>query len=174
MDPRYRDVKSTDIPEVTLPGGASVRIIAGAVGKIRGPVRDIVIDPEYLDVSLPIGAEFVHPTKPGHTVVAYVIEGQACFSGEERALSYDFEPASYFDLERQPTLGNYSVILFDDGDRIEMPAADAPTRFLLFSGRPLREPVAWQGPIVMNTQEELRTAFREFRAGTFIKHAEPA
>ena len=174
MDPRYRDVKSADIPEVTLPGGASIRIIAGAVGKTRGPVRDIVIDPEYLDVSLPVGAEFVHPTKPGHTVVAYVIEGQACFSSEDRALSYDFEPASYFDLERKPTLGNYSVILFDDGDRIEMPAADAPTRFLLFSGRPLREPVAWQGPIVMNTQEELRTAFREFRAGTFIKHAEPA
>ncbi len=174
MDPRYRDIPASDIPEVALPGGTTVRIIAGRVGRTRGPVKDIVIDPEYLDVSVPAGASFSHPTKPGHTVVAYVIEGQGCFSRGERAPSYDFEPASYFDLERPPTLGNYSVILFDDGDRIEVPAGDAPFRFLLFSGRPLREPVAWQGPIVMNTQEELRTAFREFRAGTFIRHPRPA
>ena len=174
MDPRYRDVRSADIPEVALPGGTTVRIIAGQVGKARGPVGDIVIDPEYLDVSVPAGASFSHPTKPGHTVVAYVIEGQGCFAGGERAPSYDFEPASYFDLERAPTLGNYSVILFDDGDRVEVPASDATVRFLLFSGRPLREPVAWQGPIVMNTQEELRTAFREFRSGTFIRRPKAA
>jgi redox-sensitive bicupin YhaK (pirin superfamily) len=170
MDPRYRDVKRTDIPEVALLGGVTVRVICGTVGKTRGPVRDIVIDPEYLDVSMPPGAEFVHPTKLGHTVLAYVFEGQGCFSGETKPSSYDVEPASYFDLGRKPFLGDHSVILFGDGGLIKVATTDSPVRFLLMAGRPLGEPVAWQGPIVMNTQEELRTAFREYRAGTFIKH----
>jgi len=170
MDPRYRDVKRTDMPEVALPGGVTVRVICGTVGKVRGPVRDIVIDPEYLDVSMPPGAEFVHPTKSGHTVLAYVFEGRGCFAGDAKPSSYNIEPASYFDLERKPFLGDHSVILFDDGGRIKVATTDSSVRFLLIAGRPLGEPVAWQGPIVMNTQEELRTAFREYRAGTFIKH----
>lgn len=170
MDPRYRDVRKADIPEVALPGGVIARVICGTVGKTRGPVRDIVIDPEYLDVSMPPGAEFAHPTKPGHTVLAYVFEGEGCFSGEAGPDSYAVEPASYFDLERKPFLGDHSVILFSDGGRVAVTTAGSPVRFLLVSGRPLREPVAWQGPIVMNTQEELRTAFREYRAGMFIKH----
>jgi len=174
MDPRYRDVKTADIPEVTLPGGATVRVICGTVGKTRGPVRDIVIDPEYIDASMPPGAEFVHPTRPGHTVLAYVFEGQGCFSAEAGPESYEVEPASYFDLERKPFLGDHSVILFGDGDRIRVTTTDSSVRFLLIAGRPLGEPVAWQGPIVMNTQDELRTAFREYRAGTFIKHPRPA
>ncbi len=172
MDPRYRDVTRTDIPEVALPGGVTVRVVCGTVGKTRGPVRDIVIDPEYLDVSMPPGTGFVHPTKPGHTVLAYVFEGQGCFSGEADP-SYAVEPASYFDLERKPFLGDHSVVLFGDGDRIKVATTDSAIRFLLIAGRPLGEPVAWQGPIVMNTQEELRTAFREYRAGTFIKHPKP-
>jgi redox-sensitive bicupin YhaK (pirin superfamily) len=170
MDPRYRDVKRADIPEAALPGGVTVRVICGIVAKTRGPVRDIVIDPEYLDVSMPAGARFTHPAKPGHTVFAYIIEGQGCFSGDAKTSSYKVEPASYFDLERTPFLGNRAVVLFGDGDRVEVSTDDAPVRFLLVSGRPLGEPVAWQGPIVMNTQEELRTAFREYRDGTFIKH----
>jgi len=173
MDPRYRDVRNADIPEVSLPGGVAARVICGAVGKTRGPVRDVVIDPEYIDVSMPRRAEFVHPTKPGHTVIAYVFEGEACFSDEPGLSSYDVEPASYFDLERKSVQGNNSVILFGDGDRVHIATMDSPVRFLLMSGRPLGEPVAWQGPIVMNTQEELRTAFREYRAGTFIKHTKP-
>jgi redox-sensitive bicupin YhaK (pirin superfamily) len=171
MDPRYRDVKRADIPEVALPGGVTVRVICGTVGRARGPVRDIVIDPEYIDVAVPPGAAFIHPTKPGHRVLAYVFEGQACFSDEPGLSSYDVEPASYFDLERKPFPGDNSVIFFGDGGRIRVTTADSAVRFLLISGRPLGEPVAWQGPIVMNTQEELRTAFREYRAGTFIKHA---
>jgi redox-sensitive bicupin YhaK (pirin superfamily) len=170
MDPRYRDVKRADIPEAALPGGVTVRVICGTVAKTRGPVRDIVIDPEYLDVSMPAGTRFAHPAKPGHTVFAYIIEGQGCFSGNAKASSYKVEPASSFDLEHTPFLGDHAVVLFGDGDRVEVSAADAPVRFLLVSGRPLGEPVAWQGPIVMNTQEELRTAFREYRDGTFIKH----
>jgi redox-sensitive bicupin YhaK (pirin superfamily) len=137
MDPRYRDVKRTDIPEVSLPGGVAVRVICGTVGKTRGPVRDIVIDPEYLDVAMPPGAEFVHQTKPGHTVLAYVFEGQGCFSDEPGLSSYDVEPASYFDLERKPFLGDHSVILFDDGGRIKVATTDSSVRFLLIAGRPL-------------------------------------
>jgi len=174
MAPRYRDVRKADIPEVALPGGVTARVICGTVGTTRGPVRDIVIDPEYLDVSVPRQAEFVHPTKPGHTVIAYVIEGQGCFSGEVGLSAYDIEPASYFDLERKSFQGDRAVILFDDGGRIKVTTSDSSVRFLLVSGRPLGEPVAWQGPIVMNTQEELRTAFREYRAGTFVKHVRPA
>jgi quercetin 2,3-dioxygenase len=170
MDPRYRDVKKADIPEVALPGGVTARIICGTVGKARGPVQDIVIDPEYIDVAMPPQAEFVHPTKPGHTVLAYVFEGQGGFSDEAGLSAYDIEPASYFDLERKSFLEDHSVILFGDGDRIKVTTTDSSVRFLLMAGRPLKEPVAWQGPIVMNTQEELRTAFREYRAGTFIKH----
>lgn len=171
MDPRYRDVKRADIPEVKMPGGVTARVICGAVGKTRGPVRDIVIDPDYIDVAMPPGTEFVHPTKPGHTVLAYIFEGEACFSDEPGLSSYDVEPASYFDLERRPFLGDASVILFGDGSRLKVTTTDSPVRFLLMSGRPLGEPVAWRGPIVMNTQEELQAAFREYRAGTFIKPA---
>ena len=174
MDPRYRDVKKADIPEAALPGGVTARVICGTVGKIRGPVRDIVIDPEYIDVSMPAGAEFAHPTKPGHTVLAYIFEGEACFSGEAGPASYAVEPVSYFDLERKPFQGDHSVVLFGDGGRVAVTTSGSPVRFLLVSGRPLKEPVAWQGPIVMNTQEELKTAFREYRAGTFIKHRQAA
>ena len=174
MDPRYRDVKKADIPEVALPGGVTARVICGTIGAARGPVRDIVIDPEYIDVAMPPRTEFVHPTKPGHTVLAYVFEGQGCFSDEPGLSAYDVEPASYFDLERTPFQGDHSIILFGDGSRIRVAAAESPVRFLLISGRPLGEPIAWQGPIVMNTQEELRTAFREYRAGTFIKHQKPS
>ncbi len=174
MEPRYRDVKKDDIPEVELPGGVTARVICGAVGKARGPVRDIVIDPEYIDVAMPPGAEFVHPTKPGHTVIGYVFEGQGCFSGDGRPSSYDVERASYFDLEQKPFLGDRSVVLFGDGNLVKVATTDSGVRFLLISGRPLGEPVAWQGPIVMNTQEELRTAFREYRNGTFVKHATPS
>src|SRR4030042_10930 len=93
MDPRYRDVKRADIPEIALPGGVTARVVCGTVGGTRGPVRDIVIDPEYIDVALPPQAEFVHPTKPGHTALAYVFEGQGCFSGDARPDSYEVGPA---------------------------------------------------------------------------------
>jgi hypothetical protein len=169
--PRYRDVQKADIPEVALPGGITARVICGTVGKTRGPVRDIVIDPEYIDVAMPPQAEFVHPTKPGHTVIAYVFEGEGCFSGEAKQSSDDVEPASTIDLERKPVQGDRAVILFSDGSRVRVTTPGSPVRFLLISGRPLGQPIAWQGPIVMNTQEELRAAFREYRDGTFIKNA---
>jgi redox-sensitive bicupin YhaK (pirin superfamily) len=170
-DPRYRDVKSVDIPEVALPGGVTVRVISGAVAKTRGPVRDIVIDPEYLDVAMPPQARFVHPTRAGHTVIAYVFEGEGCFSDASAPSSYPVEPASDFDLERKTVQGDHAVVLYDDGAEIAVTTEDSAVRFLFISGRPLGEPVAWRGPIVMNTPEELQTAFREYRDGTFLKHA---
>jgi redox-sensitive bicupin YhaK (pirin superfamily) len=152
MDPRYRDVKSAQVPVVRLDGGAEVRIICGRVGKRQGPVQDIVIDPEYLDVTVPEGAEFVHETKRGHTVFAYVIEGKG-----------------HFDTSSDAFIGNGTLVLFSDGDAVAIAAKKEAVRFLLISGKPIGEPIAWYGPIVMNTEEELRVAFEEYRSGTFIK-----
>ena len=170
MDRRYRDVKSNQIPEVALKGGVKVKVICGEVEGTKGPVRDIVIDPEYLDFQMPPGTELVHPTKPGHTVFAFVFEGKAAFCGEKDPFSYETEGENYFDIRRDPFVTNGHLVLFDDGEQIAVSTAADPVRFLLISGKPLREPVAWYGPIVMNTQEELRTAFEEYSNNTFIKH----
>jgi len=168
--PRYRDVKNEQVPEVVLKGGATIRIICGEAGGKKGPVRDIVIDPEYLDIRIPAQSEFVHPVKKGHTVFAYIIEGKAYFCGEKNPFSYEVQGVNYFDIQREPFLDNETLILFDEGDQVRVSTGDEPVRFLLVSGKPLGEPVAWYGPIVMNTQEELRIAFEEYRNGTFIKH----
>jgi len=151
MDPRYRSLSCEDSPLVITDAGAQVRVIAGEVDGVRGPVDDVVIDPEYLDVSLPAGAEFVHPVPAGHTAFAYVHAGVA-----------EFAPGV--------EVGNTTVVLFGDGDHVRIRATgDETARFLLISGRPLGEPIAWRGPIVMNTDEELRVAFAEYREGTFVK-----
>jgi redox-sensitive bicupin YhaK (pirin superfamily) len=169
MDPRYRDVTAGQIPEVRLPGGATVKIIAGEVSGVRGPVGDIVIEPEYLDVTIPAGSEFVHPTRPGHTVFAYVIDGRGYFCRERNPFTYEVEGENYFDLERDPFVANGSLVLFGDGGKIAAFTEEYAVRFLLISGMPIGEPVAWYGPIVMNTREELRVAFEEYNNGTFIK-----
>lgn len=153
MDPRYRDVKARDIPVVGLPDGVEARVICGRVGDTAGPVRDIVTDPEYIDVTVPPRSVFDHATSPGHTVIAYIISG-----------------SGYFDERRKTLVGNEELVLFDNGGRVSVSTGEAPVRFLLLSGRPLGEPVAWSGPIVMNTREELRQAFEEYDKGTFIKH----
>ncbi|HSH12914.1 MAG TPA: pirin family protein [Desulfurivibrionaceae bacterium] len=151
MAPRYREIKGAQIPEVTMEGGAQVKVISGRVGETVGPVRDIITAPEYLDVTIPPATTFEHPTRSGHTVFAYVIAG-----------------AGRFDSER--TAGrNRDLLLFTEGEGVRIEAEAEGVRFLLISGQPLAEPVAWRGPIVMNTQEELETAFREYREGTFIK-----
>jgi quercetin 2,3-dioxygenase len=153
MHPRYRDVLAQDIPEVVLPGGIRIRIIAGEVLGSAGPVRDIIIDPAYLDITVPAESRFDHSTKPGHTVFAYLFEGSGSFDTSKNSLV---------------TPGH--LVLFDEGDQISVTTGELPARFLLVSGKPLREPVAWYGPIVMNTQEELKTAIEEYNNGTFIKH----
>ncbi len=170
MAPRYRDVTSAQIPQVSTNGGGSIRIICGTVKGTQGPVRDIVTDPEYLDVMIPAHSEFVHATKPGHTVFAYVIEGRAGFCHELNPFAYEVEGVNYFDLQRNPLVTNRDLVLFGDGDQVVASTEEDPARFLLLSGKPLKEPVAWYGPIVMNSREELQVAFEEYRRGTFIKH----
>lgn len=170
MDPRYQDIKDAQIPEVTMQNGVKIRVICGEVNGQRGPARDIVIEPEYIDVNVPPQTEFYHPTKPGHTVFAYVIEGQALFCDESDPYSYEAEGSNYFDLQRKEMQDNTTLVVFDDGDQVKVTTKEMGVRFLLISGKPLNEPVAWYGPIVMNTADELRTAFEEYQKGTFIKY----
>ena len=169
MAPRYRDIKSNQIPEMTLQNGTKIRIIAGTFGNQKGPVEDIVINPQYLDVSVPAKSEFTLAVKQGHTVFAYVIEGQGFFCKEKNPFSYEIEGRNYFDIQRDPFVENETLVLFEDGHEIAVSTEEKPVRFLLVSGKPIAEQVAWYGPIVMNTQEELRLAFEEFKNGTFIK-----
>ncbi len=170
MEPRYREVKAHRIPEVAAGNGVKIAVICGAIAGIRGPVRDIVTDPAYLDVTVPAKTEFVHPTPPGHTVFAYVIEGRACFCEGQATdpFGHAVEAASYCDLQRTPFVTDRTVVLFGDGGRVVVSTEEDGARFLLVSGKPIGEPVAWSGPIVMNTRAELRVAFEEYRGGTFI------
>jgi len=156
--PRYRDVKSDQIPEVTLENGTTVRIICGDAYGTQGPVQEVFIDPAYLDINVPPGEVMTHPTPQGQTVFAYAIDGDGSFGDAAESESGSAEVVT-----------NRTLVLFQDGDSISVRAGEQGLRFLLISGRPLREPVAWRGPIVMNTQEELRVAFEEYEAGTFIK-----
>ncbi len=160
MAPRYRDVKAADIPEVTLESGVRVKVIAGKVGNVRGPVQDIVIDPEMLDVSIPAGTVFVHPIPAGHTAFAYIIDGEGYFH----------EGPDGHGPEHSGVCGPEAAVLLDhEGDVVQAGTTEISVRFLLVSGKPIGEPVAWYGPIVMNTREELEIAFEEFRNGTFVK-----
>ncbi len=170
MEPRYREVKSAQIPEVAEPGGATIKVVAGTVAGVTGPVRDVVTSPEYLDVTVPPGQVFTHHTPRGHTVFAYVIGGGGIFCQQKDPYSYDKEGANYFDVELGGPITDGHLVAFGDGDSVVVAAESEPVRFLLISGRPLREPIAWYGPIVMNTQAELRTAFEELQSDTFIKH----
>jgi redox-sensitive bicupin YhaK (pirin superfamily) len=170
MDPRYRDVKSEQIPEVTFENGVRIKVICGEVNGVKGPVKDIVKAPEYLDVMIPSGSELIHPVKEGHTVIAYVFEGKGYFCKEKNPFTYEVEGTNYFDIQRAAFVERESLVFFDNGDQIFASTEDEPVRFLLISGKPIGEPVAWYGPIVMNTQEELRIAFEEYQKGTFIKH----
>ncbi len=171
MDPRYREVKRDDIPQAKTAEGATVRVVCGEVAGVRGPVREIVTEPEYLDVSIPARSSFRHPVKAGHTVFAYVFEGEGYFDPERDPYAREDVAESYFDMERPCVCGDRTVVLYGPGDTVAVSTEERPVRFLLVSGRPLGEPIAWYGPIVMNTQAELRVAFREYEQGTFVKHA---
>jgi redox-sensitive bicupin YhaK (pirin superfamily) len=170
MAPRYRDVKNQQIPEVSLNGGVKVKIICGKLNGVEGPVQDIVTDPEYLDVTVPGGTTFSHPVRRGQNALAYVIEGQGYFDRGRDSFGHEVIGANYFDLKRTCICKDQTLILYGDGDEVSVTCEGEGVRFLLISGRPIGEPVAWYGPIVMNTQEELRLAFEEYQNGTFIKH----
>ena len=152
MAPRYRGIVAAEIPTVVLRGGATAKVIAGVVSGVKGPVRDVVTLPEYLDVSVPPGVTFVHDTPRGHTVFAYVTGGEG-----------------WFDEGRERMLDDRQLVGYGVGDRVAITAGAAGVQFLLVSGRPIGEPIAWRGPIVMNSEDELATAFDELEQGTFIK-----
>ena len=170
MDPRYRGVKKEEIPELVLPEGIRIKIICGKVGKTAGPVQDIMIEPQYLDVQIPGNTTFRHPTHQGHTVIAYIFAGKGYFCQEKNPFSYEQQGSNYFDLQADPLLGKGTLVLFEDGEEIMVSTEKETLRFLLISGKPLAEPVAWYGPIVMNTRRELQIAMEEFQKGTFVKY----
>jgi hypothetical protein len=148
----------------------TAKVICGDVSGVRGPVRDVVVDPEYLDVSVPAGSRFARRVRKGYTVLAYVIDGKGYFEPERDPYHYEIEGKNYFDFARDCLIEPENLVAFADGDEIAVTSADEGVRFLLVSGKPIGEPVAWYGPIVMNTQEELRVAFDEFQRGKFLKH----
>ncbi|MFA6037805.1 MAG: pirin family protein [Legionellales bacterium] len=170
MDPRYQGIKQEQIPVVKTPDGATIKVICGEVNGTPGPVQNIMIEPEYLDVYLPAGTSFTHTVKSDHTVFAYVIEGEAYFDPARLPLAHDTVGINYFDMKPPCICVNGMLVLYEKGGNyINVTTEKNPVRFLLVSGKPLNQPIAWYGPIVMNTQEELRIAFEEFQAGTFIK-----
>lgn len=169
MAPRYQEITKKQIPEVSLPNGTTIKIISGEVSGIQGPVQDIIIDPEYIDVAVPSNSEFRHPTKQGHTVFAYIIDGRADFSNGKNPFTEEVAERDFLDIHLDSFFDNGTIVLFDDGEEIRALTEKHPVRFLLISGKPIGEPVAWQGPIVMNSQAELRIAFEEYQQGTFIQ-----
>jgi redox-sensitive bicupin YhaK (pirin superfamily) len=150
MVPRYRGLTAAQIPQTTLEDGTQIKVIAGQVGDVHGPMDDIVIQPKYLDCSVPAETGFTHSLPGEHTAFIYVIEGAGAVEGQ--------------------AVTNRDLVLFGPGDSLAVKAGPEGIRFLLISGHPLGEPIAWRGPIVMNTKAELDLAFKEYHEGTFIKH----
>ena len=169
--PRYQDVQGADVPEVTDDDGTKVRVVCGSFWGATGPVDGIAADPRYLDVSIPPGRRKTLPVEVSRHAFAYVFAGSGSFrnASDPREVKTDrvgrAEAAAAGD-----EIGNRSLILFDQGDEVTVQAGEMGIRFLLVSGKPLEEPVAWHGPIVMNTEDELRQAVTEIQQGTFIKY----
>ena len=168
--PRYQDVKGAEIPEIVDDDGTRVRVVCGDFWGRRGPIEGVAADPRYLDVAVPPGKRKTLPVEVERHAFAYVFEG----SGNFRAASAPFgvltekTDGANETVTREQT-GNRSLVLFDRGDEVTVQAGEQGIRFLLVSGKPIEEPVAWYGPIVMNTQAELQQAFAELRSGTFIR-----
>jgi redox-sensitive bicupin YhaK (pirin superfamily) len=148
--PRYQEVASANIPEYSGAEGINIRVIAGRVGEVDGAVSEIAADPTYLDVKIPAGVTFKHEIPAGHTAFAYLFEGSAKF-------------------DETTEVESPRLVIFEDGDEIEVMAGENGARFLLISGLPLGEPVARYGPFVMNTEEEIEQALLDLRRGTFIQ-----
>lgn len=153
--PRYQEISSAHIPEICREDGVKIRVIAGQVDNVQGPVAEIAADPTYLDISLPAHAAFSCPVHPGHAAFAYVFQGQGALGATE--------------MDGGRTVSHPRLAVLGDGDAFEARTAGQPVRFLLVSGKPLNEPVARYGPFVMNTREEIEQALRDLRQGTFVQ-----
>ena len=152
MNPRYQDIKSSDIPEIQLKSGVSIKVIAGSYESVKGPVSDIIADPTYFDLALPSNTSFSLPLQPDYSAFVYVFEGEG-----------------FFDETESNPIKSGELALLKDGSEMKVITHSSHVRFLLVSGKPIAEPIAWGGPIVMNTQEELKLAFKELDEGNFIK-----
>jgi redox-sensitive bicupin YhaK (pirin superfamily) len=163
--PRYQDVQGKDVPEVTDDDRTAVRVVCGEFWGKKGPVEGVAADPRYLDISIPPRTRKRLPVESSRHAFAYVFAGSGRFRDASEPIAVQNELTGDYEGD----LGNRSLLLFDSGDEIVVESGDEGIRFLLVSGRPLEEPVAWYGPIVMNTQAELRQAMRELQLGTFIR-----
>ena len=148
--PKYQGIRSDEIPKVKTESGATVRVITGNINGTPGPVSDIAADPTYLDVDVPAHASFRHDIAVGHSAFAYVFQGEAAFDADQRRISHT------------------RLVVFGDGDFVNVATGDQPVRFLLVSGKPLNETIARYGPFVMNTREEIQQALSDLRNGTFV------
>ena len=165
--PRYQDVASKEIPEITDDDGTRVRVVCGSFWGQRGPVDGVAADPSYLDIWVPPGVRKTLPVETHRHAFAYVFEGAGNFRDASTPRGALTEKAE--DTIVRETIGNRSIVVFDAGDEVTVTAGPLGIRFLLVSGKPIEEPVAWYGPIVMNTQQELRQAIDQLQAGTFIE-----
>ena len=169
--PRYQDIAAPDVPEVTDDDGTRVRGVCGSFWGRRGPVEGVAADPSYVDISVPPGKRRTFEVDARRNAFAYVFEGSGTFrdASEPRGVLTD-TPGPVENIVREPA-GDRSLVLFDSGDEIVVQAGEHGIRFLLVSGKPIQEPVAWYGPIVMNTRDELRQAVEDLERGTFIRPA---
>ena len=151
-DPRYMEIKKPRIPEIELRKNVTARVISGKAAGVQGPVTDIFVDTIYLDVTVGPGTEFEYEPAPDYKAFAYVIAG-----------------SGYFDPERSQSVTGEHLVIYPKGRSVRIAAGSEPLRFLFIAGEPIDEPIAWRGPIVMNTEEEIKSAFEEYRNGTFIK-----
>jgi quercetin 2,3-dioxygenase len=166
--PRYQEVGAVDIPEVTDDDGTRVRIVCGSFWGKKGPVDGVAAEPVYLDVSVPPGRRRTLPVETTRHAFAYVFAGGGKFCNASGPLDVPTEGLKWLDTNPPTEAGNRSLVVFDQGDEVEVEAGEDGMRFLLVSGKPLGEPVAWYGPIVMNTQQQLQQAFLELEKGTFL------
>jgi redox-sensitive bicupin YhaK (pirin superfamily) len=169
--PRYQDVSARDIPEVIDDDGTTVRVVCGDFWGKAGPVDGVAADPRYLDVWVPAGRRKTLPVETSRHAFAYVFEGAGTFRDASQPLAVRTERVGPAEGVASEETGNRSLVVFDRGDEVTVQAGEQGMRFLLVSGQPLEEPVAWYGPIVMNTEAQLRQAYEELRQGTFIRPA---
>lgn len=153
MKPRYQDIKQHEVKEVTIDNDTKIKVLAGQFKNTSGPVMDIISDPTYLDIKIGQENNFTYKVPSDHTLIAYVLNGNA-----------------YFDSKKSQLVNSDHLVVFNSGNEINIHTDKDEVRFLLMSGKPINEPVAWYGPIVMNTRDELITAFNEINNGNFIKH----
>ena len=168
--PRYQDVPSTEIPEIIDDDGTRVKVIVGEFWGKRGPVDGIAADPQYLDIFVPAGVRKTFKVETERHAFAYIFDGSGTFRDASKPLGVRVEKeVNGEEMHLRDLSGNRTLVQFDRGDEVTVQAGEKGMRFLLVSGKPLKEPVAWHGPIVMNTGEELRQAMRDLQNGTFIK-----